>query len=75
MNSTDNTTDLGPADIRPHPAPAETPILTIVGDQVALEPLRRDLPPAYTRWRNDLGVSRTMDYLPGPCTAAEREAR
>ena len=75
MNPTDNNADLTPADFRSQPAPAETPILIIVSDQVALAPLRRDLLPAYTRWCNDFGVALTMDYLPGPCTAEKREAR
>ena len=75
MNLTDNNSDLTPADIRPQPAPAETPNLTTASDQVALALLRRDLLPANSRLRNDFGVARTMDYLPGPCTAEKRETR
>jgi RimJ/RimL family protein N-acetyltransferase len=50
------------------------PIVNIVGVRVALGPLRRDLLPTYTRWRNDFSVARTLDYPPGPFTAEEREA-
>jgi diamine N-acetyltransferase len=32
------------------------PILNLVGDQVALGPLRRDLVPTYQRWFNDFAV-------------------
>ena len=32
------------------------PILNVVGDLVALGPLRRDLLPLYQRWINDLGL-------------------
>jgi diamine N-acetyltransferase len=49
-------------------------IVNFVGDRVALGPLRRDLLPTYTRWRNDFTVARTLNYLPGPFTAEEREA-
>lgn len=50
------------------------PIANILGEQVALGPLRRDLIPTYTRWRNDPVVARTMDYLGGPVTLEERAA-
>ncbi len=50
------------------------PIVNIVGDRVALGPLRCDLLPTYTRWRNDFTVARTLNYPPGPFTAEEREA-
>ena len=74
MNPNDNNADLAQADTPPHPTPPpETPVITIVGNDVALGPLRRDLLPTYARWRNDFAVARTMDYLPGPFTAEERE--
>jgi RimJ/RimL family protein N-acetyltransferase len=38
----------------------EAPILNIVGERVALGPLRRDLLPIYQRWVNDLGTIRTL---------------
>jgi diamine N-acetyltransferase len=53
---------------------AESPIITILGERVALGPLRRDLIPTYTRWRNDVVVARTMDYPAGPVTIEERTA-
>jgi diamine N-acetyltransferase len=52
----------------------EQPIANIVGGRVALGPLRRDLLPAYTRWRNDFAVARTLDYDSGPATAEEQAA-
>jgi RimJ/RimL family protein N-acetyltransferase len=37
-----------------------TPLLTIVGQRVALGPMRRELLPLYARWSNDFAVTRTM---------------
>ncbi|MGH2617896.1 MAG: GNAT family N-acetyltransferase [Thermomicrobiales bacterium] len=75
MNPTDNDGDLPDADAQmPPPDPQEPPIANIVGDRVALGPICRELLPVYTRWRNDFIVARTLDYLPGPFTAEEREA-
>src|SRR3954464_9289614 len=54
-------------------ASQKPPIVNIVGVQVALGPLRRELLPDYTRWRNDFAVARTLDYIPGPFTTEERE--
>ena len=42
----------------------EPPILNIVGELVALGPLRRDLIPLYARWRNDFHVQRTFGDVP-----------
>ena len=42
----------------------EQPILNIIGDRVALGPLRRDLIPLYNRWRNDFYVQRTFGNVP-----------
>ena len=39
---------------------SEQPDLNIVGEKVALGPLRRDLLPLYTRWMNDFDVIRTL---------------
>lgn len=35
------------------------PILNVVGERVALGPMRRDLLPLYSRWRNDFEVMRS----------------
>ncbi|MDP9358951.1 MAG: GNAT family N-acetyltransferase [Chloroflexota bacterium] len=43
---------------RPDPG-ADPPVINIVGDLVALGPLRRGLVPRYHRWHNDLAVSGT----------------
>ena len=42
------------------------PILNIVGEFVALGPLRRDLLPIYQRWINDFGTARYVSNLPLP---------
>ena len=52
---------------------AEQPIVTIVGETVALGPPRRDLLPLHQRWINDLGTQRTVSALPRPWTL-EQEA-
>ena len=46
----------------------QSPILNIVGETVALGPLRRDLIPLYQKWRNDFHVQRTFGNLPKPVT-------
>lgn len=38
----------------------DEPILNIVGEGVALGPLRRDLIPRYCRWNNDFATTRTL---------------
>ena len=43
---------------------AERPILNIVGERVALGPLRRELISYYNRWQNDFEVQRTFGDLP-----------
>jgi len=50
------------------------PILTIVGELVALGPLRRDLLPTYQRWLNDFGTLRTLANAPYPMTLEAEEA-
>jgi diamine N-acetyltransferase len=52
----------------------DQPVISVTGEQVALGPLRRDLLPLYTRWRNDFAVTRTLNFNPAPFTAEEREA-
>ena len=39
------------------------PDLVVVGERVALGPLRRDLAPIYARWMNQLEVRRGLDHL------------
>ncbi|MFN8525824.1 MAG: GNAT family protein [Chloroflexota bacterium] len=41
--------------------PDGRPILNIVGEKVALGPIRRDLLPLYERWINDFEVTRTLE--------------
>jgi RimJ/RimL family protein N-acetyltransferase len=50
------------------PQPQEPPVLNLIGEKVALGPLRRDLLPLYLRWFSDLQVTRTMSIRPGPVT-------
>jgi RimJ/RimL family protein N-acetyltransferase len=50
------------------PGPGEAPVLNIVGESVALGPMRRDLIPTYQRWVNDFGTLRTLFITPGPMT-------
>ena len=47
---------------------SEPPIVNIVGDLVALGPLRRDLLPLYQRWINDFASVRTLALPPQPMT-------
>lgn len=53
----------------------ETPDLklNIIGERVALGPLRRDLVPLYARWRNDFHVQRTFGNRPAPITLEQQE--
>jgi diamine N-acetyltransferase len=55
------------------PAP-EPPVLNIVGERVALGPLRRDLLPAYQRWANDLSATERLALLPQPVTLERQTA-
>ncbi|HEY8293448.1 MAG TPA: GNAT family protein [Thermomicrobiales bacterium] len=41
----------------------EQPIITIVGEKVALGPMHRDLLPLIVRWNNDLAARRNMGTL------------
>lgn len=50
------------------------PIFNIVGELVALGPVRRDLIPIYQRWINDFEVVRTLALFPQPFTE-ETETR
>jgi len=49
------------------------PILNIVGKSVALGPLRRDLPPLYQCWIDDLGTMRMLGLAPLPMTSEEEQ--
>jgi RimJ/RimL family protein N-acetyltransferase len=52
----------------------QQPIMNVVGDLVALGPLRRDLLPTYQRWINDFGVLRTLGAIaPRPTTKEQEE--
>jgi len=48
------------------------PDFIVVGEKVALGPLRRDLAATYARWMNQLDVRRGLDYL-GISTAQSQE--
>ncbi len=49
-----------------------TVTINITGTRVALGPLRRDLVPLYTKWRNDFAVQRTFGDLPRPVSEEQR---
>lgn len=53
--------------------PSESPVMSIVGEKVALGPIRRDLVPLYHRWINDFAVLRTL-VIPRPSTLEEVQA-
>lgn len=50
------------------------PILTLIGEKVALGPLRRELLPLYQRWMNDFEVTRTIGRPMWPLTLEAEEA-
>jgi diamine N-acetyltransferase len=52
-----------------NPPGSEQPVLNIVGERVALGPLREDLLPVYGRWINDFGTIRMLGLPPAPVTA------
>lgn len=56
------------------PHAANSPILSIVGEKVALGPFSRDLIPLLTRWSNDLAARRNIG-TPLPQTIEQRTAR
>ncbi len=51
----------------------DAPILNIVGERVALGPIRKDLVPLYQRWFNDFHMLRTLGMRPGPMTLEQEE--
>lgn len=54
--------------------PVAHPVVNIVGERVALGPLRRDLLATYQRWFNDFQTDRMQGDMPGP-RALERVER
>ena len=52
----------------------DRPPVNVVGDRVALGPLRRDLLPLYQRWINDFATTRTLAIPSGPMTWEQEEA-
>jgi diamine N-acetyltransferase len=44
------------------------PVINVLGERVALGPLREDLLALYQRWLNDFAVMRTRGRPPGPVT-------
>ena len=55
------------------PPPDKQPIVNIVGQKVALGPLRRDLLPLYLKWVNDFEVARTLAIRIRPMTMEAEE--
>jgi len=53
---------------------SEPPILNIIGQQIALGPLRRELLPLYLHWVNDFEVTRTLGLGWRPTTREAEEA-
>jgi len=56
------------------PAGGQPPILNIIGQKVALGPLRRELVPLYLRWINDFTVLRNLAIGVTPTTLESEEA-
>ncbi len=54
-------------------SPHVCPCFNIVGENVALGPLRKDLVPTYTRWYNNFHTLRTLDAIPLPLTLEQDE--
>jgi diamine N-acetyltransferase len=57
----------------PDDAQPDRPILNIVGESIALGPLRRDLLPVYQRWINDFHIVRNLGSFPRPITVEHEE--
>jgi RimJ/RimL family protein N-acetyltransferase len=57
----------------PGAAVGDAPLLNIVGEKVALGPLRKDLVPTYLRWMNDFNTLRTLGVLPAPMLLEQEE--
>lgn len=52
----------------------EQPIYNMVGDLVALGPIRRDLLPLYQRWMNDFQTTRNLSIQANPLTSDKESA-
>lgn len=52
----------------------EQPVVNIVGEKVALGPIRRDLVPLYQQWINDFATLRTLFIPPKPQTLEQEFA-
>jgi RimJ/RimL family protein N-acetyltransferase len=60
--------------VLPNHSPSERPILTIIGEKVALGPLRRELAPLNVKWFNDFEIA-ALNGLPlRPTTTETQEA-
>ena len=55
-------------------APTDDPVLNIIGNKVALGPIRKDLLRLYQRWINDFEVTRTLDLPMRPFPLEYEEA-
>jgi RimJ/RimL family protein N-acetyltransferase len=53
---------------------SEQPVINIVGELVALGPIRRDLLPTYQRWINDFETVRNLGLPPIPMTMEQEQA-
>lgn len=53
---------------------AGMPLVNVLGERVALGPLRRDLVPLYARWINDFATVRTLGLPPAPVSLEAEEA-
>jgi len=58
----------------PGRAQADDPVLNIIGNKVALGPIRKDLLGLYQRWINDFEVTRTLDLPMRPFPLEYEEA-
>lgn len=54
-------------------AQQDRPILNIIGELIALGPLRKDLLPVYQRWINDFNTLRNLGGSPRPLTFEQEE--
>ena len=53
---------------------SDAPVINLIGEKVALGPLRRDLVPIYHRWVSDFDVTRTLGIAVRPYTLEAEEA-
>ena len=56
-----------------NPPGSEGPALNILGERVALGPLRAELLPLYGRWINDFRTIRMLGLPPAPVTAEKEQ--